>query len=359
MSEYLAGAAQKLGAPEELVERSARARAAAQGVDADAILAAWAGGEAPPAAQPTDTAPDPATDTAPDTATDTADPTPSTDTPTDSPEPTPSTPAAEPTPVAAAPTAAIPVPERVSQAEAADFEVVTTVATSGMKERQVNVLPRWLTALFVILPLAGLTYLITFSGGPECGSSGQLSVDRIDGIVVGCDGSLFGGGAAAGGADPGAIIAQGQAVYAQCSACHGTGGGGGVGPAFTGGAVVSTFSSCSDHIEWVRLGTAGFQAEGIATYGDAATAVGSGGNMPGFATLSDEDLRAVVFFERVSFGQEDPNAALENCGFVDPAGEGDADGSTEGDETPAGEDAAPTDGEAPAEGTEALAPAGS
>ena len=105
MSEYLAGAAQKLGAPEELVERSARARAAAQGVDADAILAAWAGGEAPPAAQPTDTAPDPATDTAPDTATDTADPTPSTDTPTDSPEPTPSTPAAEPTPVAAAPTA--------------------------------------------------------------------------------------------------------------------------------------------------------------------------------------------------------------------------------------------------------------
>ncbi|MDH3500401.1 MAG: cbb3-type cytochrome c oxidase subunit II [Acidimicrobiia bacterium] len=49
MSEFLAAAAQKLGAPEELVERSARARAAAQGVDPDAILAAWAGSEAAPA----------------------------------------------------------------------------------------------------------------------------------------------------------------------------------------------------------------------------------------------------------------------------------------------------------------------
>ena len=42
MSEHLAAAVQKLGAPEELVERSARARAEAQGASVDDILAAWA-----------------------------------------------------------------------------------------------------------------------------------------------------------------------------------------------------------------------------------------------------------------------------------------------------------------------------
>ena len=43
MSETLAAAAAALGAPEHLVERSAAARAAAEGVSADDLLAAWAG----------------------------------------------------------------------------------------------------------------------------------------------------------------------------------------------------------------------------------------------------------------------------------------------------------------------------
>jgi mono/diheme cytochrome c family protein len=356
MSEYLSAAAEKLGAPEELVERSARARAAAQGVDADAILAAWAGGEAAPAGTSTGApaaAPAPADEPETPPADEAADETPPTTPTTAAPAPA-AAPAATTAPAAAVTAAAIPVPDRVSEAEAADFDVVTTVSTSGIKERRVNTLPRWLTAIFVILPLAGLTYLITFSGGPECGSGGQLSVDRIDGIVVGCDGSLFGGGGAGGGADAGAIVAQGQAVYAQCSACHGTGGGGGVGPALTGGAVVSTFSSCTDHIEWVRLGTAGFQAEGIPTYGDSAKPVGGGGQMPGFATLSEEDLAAVVFFERVSFGQEDPGTALENCGYT---GGDEAPTDGEGGEAPA--EGEPAGGQSPMEGdgTEALAPA--
>ncbi len=53
MSELLAAAAQALGAPEALVERSAAARAAATGSTVEEVLAAWAGGEAvaaPPAA---------------------------------------------------------------------------------------------------------------------------------------------------------------------------------------------------------------------------------------------------------------------------------------------------------------------
>ncbi len=59
MSELVSAAAAALGLPEALVERSAAARAAETGSSTEEILAAWAGGEAPPAAppQPTEEAP--------------------------------------------------------------------------------------------------------------------------------------------------------------------------------------------------------------------------------------------------------------------------------------------------------------
>lgn len=47
MSELLSAVAATLGAPEELIQRSADARAAAQGVDAEQVLQAWAGGDSP------------------------------------------------------------------------------------------------------------------------------------------------------------------------------------------------------------------------------------------------------------------------------------------------------------------------
>ncbi len=50
MSELLSAVAATLGAPEELIRRSADARAAAQGVEAEQVLQAWAGGSAPIAA---------------------------------------------------------------------------------------------------------------------------------------------------------------------------------------------------------------------------------------------------------------------------------------------------------------------
>ena len=45
MSELLEAAAQVVGAPPELVQRSAEARADADGVPVEEVLAAWAGGE--------------------------------------------------------------------------------------------------------------------------------------------------------------------------------------------------------------------------------------------------------------------------------------------------------------------------
>ena len=54
MSENLARAAEVLGAPEILVQRSAEARAAADGVSVEEVLAAWAGGGAPPSPSASD-----------------------------------------------------------------------------------------------------------------------------------------------------------------------------------------------------------------------------------------------------------------------------------------------------------------
>lgn len=70
MSEFLAAAATAVGGPEDLVARSAEARAQAQGVSAEEILQAWAGGGSAPAPAPAAAPTEPATPVAAD---DTAD----------------------------------------------------------------------------------------------------------------------------------------------------------------------------------------------------------------------------------------------------------------------------------------------
>jgi hypothetical protein len=63
MSE-LQRASAALGIPEPLVKRSAEARAAATGADVDEILAAWAGGDAPPPSATAEPEPEPEVDEA-------------------------------------------------------------------------------------------------------------------------------------------------------------------------------------------------------------------------------------------------------------------------------------------------------
>lgn len=98
------------------------------------------------------------------------------------------------------------------------------------------------------------------------------------------------------------MLAEGEAIYAtSCGTCHGPTGGGGVGPAFTEGAVVETFSNYEDHVRWVTIGSAGWQAEVGDTYGDTAKPVlgFNGQAMPPFeASLSEEEILAVVRYER-------------------------------------------------------------
>ncbi len=60
MSDQLSAAAEAMGIPEALVERSAGARAAEAGTSAEEIIAAWAGGGAVPESAEPDTAAEPA-----------------------------------------------------------------------------------------------------------------------------------------------------------------------------------------------------------------------------------------------------------------------------------------------------------
>lgn len=318
MSDQLSAAAQAMGTPEDLVMRSARARAAATGTDVDTVLAAWAGGEAAPAgsapAEP-EPAPEP-------TAEPTSEP---------APEPTPAAepeaaPAAEPEPAPSL--TPVPTPATVTPEEALDYDVVISVPTAGLKERTSTTIPQWLVAALLVVPLFGLLYLAgNGTADATCDESGvTLRVDRATGALENCDGSPFEGrGGGSGGS--GQFLALGAELYTTCAGCHGPNGGGGIGPAFNG--VLTTFSSCSDHIEWVRLGSAGFQADGRNTYGDINKPIGGG--MPGFANLTDEEIASVISFERIRFGGGEPDAVLTDCGLLEAA--------------------APTDTTAPAEGS--------
>lgn len=361
MSDLAAAAAAATGVPETLIERAAAARAEVAGVSTEEILQAWAGGGAAPtgAASPPPDAPEAESQTPSESAA-----------PAATPDPVPE-PAAEPAAAAVAapsdsppaPSAApaIEVPETVGVEDAADWPVVTTVASASLKERTESVIPRWLMSVFVVVPFFALGYLLVFTSGTDCGNSGQLSVDRF-GRIVNCDGSPFQGKATA---SAGQIdfFALGAEVYGRtgsCAGCHGDNGEGGAGPAFAGGAVTAAFSVCEEHVVWVRLGTQAFGAEVGQTYGDLAKPVGGGGIMPGFGQLTDDELRAVVLYERVRYGGEAEEVSLEACGLAIPEEATDdvpAEGESDGEGN--GEDPAPDPMSDDGEGIEASAGSGS
>lgn len=298
-AQLLAAASAAMSSPEELVGRSARARAAAQGVSPEQILAGWAGvevGDTPaPAAPAAAEAAAPAAPTAPQA--------PVVELDVEVTEPT-----------AAAPEAAPPEPDEEPEPEEEPEEIL--IGSAGIREMKRRAFPRWLAASFFVIPLIALFYAATFATGPSCGRGGALAIDPATGVAVNCDGSEYGSL----GGNP---LAVGAALYAveagpACSTCHGSDGGGGTGPALAGGAVVNTFPSCADHIQWVALGTNGWRAEVGETYGANGKPVGGGGVMQGYGgesptALTPEQIAAVVLFERVSYGNVDVATATEDC----------------------------------------------
>ena len=295
MSDLVNKVAEILNAPVDLVQRSAEARAAASGVSVDDVLSSWAGGESVAASAPKEEAP---VQEAPKEEA-----------------------VVEETVEEEAPVQEAPKEEAVIAA-AVTRQVTKSVSfaneTMGIKINSENLLPKWLNFSFIIIPLFILIGLISSSNTQECGERGMLNVDRKSQEAVNCDGSPYEGrGVAA--TNTINYIALGQEVYAgaaACAGCHGGGGGGGVGPAFTGGALYTTFPTCADHTKWIQLGSAGWQAEVGPTYGAEDTV--SIGGMPGFqGKLTEDELYAVVVFERVVFGGGNTEEVLSDCGLLE------------------------------------------
>jgi mono/diheme cytochrome c family protein len=276
-------AAAAAGMPSKLLQRSVEAKATASGRPAAEVLSEMIG--SPPATPAPAAAPvDVPTAAAP------------------APTPPTATPAAAATEGAAAPSpqpAPQPAPER--------FESEEEAAAAAA-------IPRWLAAGFVLIPTIAVLYALFLPNGPNCGDAGSLAVDPVSGVAVNCDATPYG-------VETVDFYAIGRAEFTACAACHGdNGGGAGNFPAFVGGALLETFpeGQCQAQVDWVSLGSTGWPE---ATYGATGKPVGgSGAVMPAFgATLTEEQVRAVVLYERVRFGGEDLDTALADCGLTDPA----------------------------------------
>jgi len=268
-----------LGVPAELIERAAAARAGVTGASAENVVRAWAGeGEAPAGGSPAEEAPAAAAAATPAA------------------EPAPAATEAASGPVVEVLEATEPVPEPESDTEE---EQEATGVLAGF--------PGWLAAALLAVPILALSYVLIAPNGPGCGSSGQLAIDAETGLAENCDGSEYG-------VDAVSFFSIGQDVYngaGRCAGCHGEAGGGGTGPAMSGGAVLATFPAdqCSEHIRWVSIGSDNWPD---ATYG--ATNKTVNGGMPAAGQLSPEQLAAVIIYERVAFGGQSLADAEMDCG---------------------------------------------
>ena len=232
MQDKLNQIAEETGVPADLLERAARARAEKRGVAVEALVSGWAGGEAPAAAPPP--APEPAAPAAPAgdsgagklpeallrrsaAAKAKREGRPLDDVLVEmglSPEGAAEAPAETPAPAAsAAPAADAGEAEPVAEEPEEEVEEEPEPLFAGF--------PRWLAASFIVIPMIALLYAGLAPNGPDCGTSGQLAINPLNGEAEACDG----------GASP--FFSLGEVIYeAECVACHGANGGGGVGPAF-------------------------------------------------------------------------------------------------------------------------------
>lgn len=271
----VAAAAEAKGIPVSLVERSAQARADADGVPVEDIMRQWVveAGLAATGAAPAPPAPEPE-----------AVPPPS--------EPAPPVESAAPVELGV---------EVLEPAEPVEEAEEPEPVLAGRY-------PAWLAASLVVIPLLAVLYVMVVPSQPSCGSAGQVGVDPATGLHANCDGSPYG-------EHEESNVLLGAEIYAaSCAVCHGDAGQGGAGPGLAGGAVLETFpeGSCDSHIEWVTLGSAGWPDD---TYGAQNKPV-AGGMPPAGLTLTEEEIARVVLYERVSLGGQDEAVGEEDCGLL-------------------------------------------
>ncbi len=188
-----------------------------------------------------------------------------------------STPDAAP---AASPVAAAPVPAVVPEPEPPAEPEPDSPSVEAAKARKT--IPVWVMPVLLFLPIWAIYYVGYLERPPAVGG----------------------------------LAFEGAEVYATCAGCHGAGGGGGSGRQLSDGEVTATFpggesayDGLAGQIAWVANGSAATATlEDSAIYGDpdrpgGAHQIGAVlGQMAGFGSLSLEELVAVVFHERSSFG---------------------------------------------------------
>ena len=110
------------------------------------------------------------------------------------------------------------------------------------------------------------------------------------------------------------LLAVGASDYAgNCASCHGAGGGGGTGHQLNNGEVLATFPNAAEHVWWVVNGST--TAVGIGSpYGNpdrpGGQRIAAGGMASWAATLSAQDLLAVVYYERIRLGGSTEEAEI-------------------------------------------------
>ena len=130
-------------------------------------------------------------------------------------------------------------------------------------------MPYWAASVLAALPLWGYMYIRTLEPPPA---------GEDDPLVLGAE------------------------VYSgNCASCHGGSGAGVSGPGFVDGAIMETWPDWRDHAAWVRLGSNDWPA---ATYGATEKPVGGVGIMPGWPTLTDQQIAEVVLHERELGGED-------------------------------------------------------
>ena len=196
-------------------------------------------------------------------------------------------PAAASTPAAAvekAKAAPAPLPTLDEAVPAAKPDIPVVAAAKARRR-----IPFWAAPVLAILPLWGVIYVFSVQPPP------------------------------AGATDP---IVIGKAVYAaNCASCHQADGSGvktgGPGQELYKGEVLKTFPDPLEQVYWEHFGAAAGGARPDGTYGDADRVGGArkltdlSGTMPGFSSLTPEEMAAVVIYIRQELSggkaKDDPN----------------------------------------------------
>ena len=111
-------------------------------------------------------------------------------------------------------------------------------------------------------------------------------------------------------------LGLGAEQYGACASCHGAGGGGGVGYAFSGGEVLATFPNIEDQLRFVYWGTGEYNLAAVDLPGNpdregGPHLTGALGVMPQQGAmagggLTDYEILGVVCHERYALGGADP-----------------------------------------------------